>query len=102
MREWLARVQHDLVKRLLWPARDRRELGGTAQPGELLPHLIDEEGQPTTPLDLWRALRQEAPAPTAALDLFEGALERAVLAAEAGDLDGVLQLEAAFAALKGR
>jgi hypothetical protein len=35
--EWLARVRHDLVKRLVWPARDRRDVGGAPAPGELAP-----------------------------------------------------------------
>ena len=35
--EWLARVRHDLVKRLVWPARDRRDMGGAPKPGELAP-----------------------------------------------------------------
>src|SRR5665213_1425681 len=38
---WLARLQHDLVKRLLWPARDRRDLGGAPAPGELARSLDD-------------------------------------------------------------
>ena len=29
--EWLARVRHDLVKRLVWPARDRRDIGREAR-----------------------------------------------------------------------
>jgi hypothetical protein len=40
--EWLARVRHDLVKRLVWPARDRRDIGGAPAPGELAPRLIDD------------------------------------------------------------
>ena len=40
---WLARVRHDLVKRIVWPARDRRDMGGAPKPGELVPDLIDEE-----------------------------------------------------------
>ena len=46
--EWLARVRHDLVKRLVWPARDRRDMGGNPAPGELVPDLIDDEGRPIT------------------------------------------------------
>ena len=66
--EWLARVRHDLVKRLVWPARDRRDMGGNPAPGELVPDLIDDEGRPIT-------------------------------APQAGDVAGVIALEAAFAAL---
>jgi hypothetical protein len=98
---WLARVQHDLVKRLLWPARDRRDLGGAPGPGELVPQLIDGEGRPTTPAALWADLTAEAPAGAAraAALRFGQALARALAAAEAGDLDGVLALEPAFADL---
>jgi hypothetical protein len=99
MQGWLARVQHDLVKRLLWPARDRRDLGGKPGPGELEPTLVDEEGQPTTALSLWNTLRAESSAPAAALDAFEAALEAAVGAARRGDLEGVLALDGAFRAL---
>ncbi|HVZ75515.1 MAG TPA: hypothetical protein VHJ20_24245 [Polyangia bacterium] len=92
---WLARVRHDLVKRLLWPARDRRDVGGAPAPGELLPALIDDEGRATTAAALWSALRREAPA-GAPIEGFTEALGRAVAAAEAGDVNGVLSLEAAF------
>jgi hypothetical protein len=101
MRVWLARVHHDLVKRLLWPARDRRDVGGKPKPGELVPQLVDDEGAPVTALALWSALRAEIPAgaPAAALDLFAQRLESAVAAAHAGDVDGVLALDGAFRAL---
>jgi hypothetical protein len=99
MSPWLARVQHDLVKRLLWPARDRREMGGAPAPGELLPRLIDEEGRPTTAAALWAGLRDEAAAPAEALDAFGAALDGAVRAAERGHVDGVLALDGAFRAL---
>jgi hypothetical protein len=102
---WLARVQHDLVKRLLWPARDRRDLGGAPTPGELVPRLIDEEGAPITATALWAALAAQAPvgaanAPVAAaLARFAEALAHALAAGQAGDVAGVLTLEAAFAEL---
>jgi hypothetical protein len=99
MDPWLARVQHDLLKRLLWPARDRRDLGGPARPGELVPQLVDEEGRPTTAAALWAELRAESAAPTAALDAFGAAVDGAVRAAERGDVDGVLALDGAFRAL---
>jgi hypothetical protein len=95
---WLARVRHDLVKRLVWPARDRRDAGGAPSPGELVAPVIDEEGRPTTPAALWAALAQDAPA-GADLAPFGAALAGAVAAARAGDLDGVLALEPAFQAL---
>jgi hypothetical protein len=100
MEPWLARLHHDLVKRLLWPARDRRERGGQPAPGELRPNLIDDEGRPIDPLSLWRALRAGAPLPAAALDRFEAALTAAVAASERDDVAGVLALEPAFALLR--
>ncbi len=102
---WLARVQHDLVKRLLWPARDRRDLGGAPAPGELVPRLIDEEGAPITAAALWAALAAEAPVgaadspAAAALARFSEALALALAAGQAGDVAGVLKLETAFATL---
>lgn len=97
---WLRRVRHDLVKRLLWPARDRRDVGGPVSPGELVARLIDDEGRPATAEAVWRGLRAEAPAPDhAALLAFEPALLAAVAAAARDDLDGVLALEAAFEGL---
>jgi hypothetical protein len=98
MNGWLRRLQHDLVKRMVWPARDRRDLGGAPRPGELVARLTDDEGRPIAAQDLWIALRAEAPAdaPAAALDAFGEAVARAAAAAPAGDLDGVLHLEAAF------
>ncbi len=100
---WLARVRHDLVKRLVWPARDRRDLGGAPAPGELCANLVDDEGAPTTARALWSALAAEAPRGGASDDAgdqamlrFEAALTRAVSAGVAGDADGVLALEPAF------
>jgi hypothetical protein len=96
--EWLARVRHDLVKRVLWPARDRRDVGGVPARGELVATLIDDEGREITADALWAALRAEAPAGLA-LGEFDAALTRARAAAAAGDVDGVLALEPAFDAL---
>jgi hypothetical protein len=98
---WLARVRHDLLKRLLWPARDRRDLGGVPAPGELVPDLVDDEGAPTPPHALWSTLvadrsGRQASAEAEALRRFEAALTRAVSAAVAGQVDGVLALEPAF------
>jgi hypothetical protein len=95
---WLARVRHDLVKRLVWPARDRRDAGGPVVPGELVASLIDDEGQPTTPEALWEALAADAPA-GAALGPFAAAVAQAEAVAAADQLDGVLALEPAFEAL---
>jgi hypothetical protein len=100
LRAWLARVQHDLVKRLLWPARDRRDLGGPLRPGELCVELVDEEGQPVSAAQLWRSLRDQAPATADdALAEFAIAIDRAVAAAACDDLAGVLALEGAWQAL---
>jgi hypothetical protein len=96
--EWLARVRHDLVKRLVWPARDRRDMGGSPGPNELAPDLIDEEGRPISAEDLWSALAAEAP-PNADVGSFAAAVRGAAAAARAGDVDGVIALEAAYAEL---
>ena len=96
--DWLARVRHDLVKRLVWPARDRRDLGGAPAPGELSPRLIDDEGAPISADALWAALAADAP-PGAGVGAFGAAVTRAVAAADAGDMQGVIALEAAFADL---
>ena len=92
---WLARLRHDLVKRLVWPARDRRDAGGAPAPGELVPRLIDDEGRPATADSLWAALAADAP-DGLYLDAFAAALSRAAAAAAAGDVAGVLALEPAF------
>ena len=96
--DWLARVRHDLVKRLVWPARDRRDVGGVPAPGELSPRLIDDEGAAISADALWAALAAEAP-PAADVAAFGAAVTHAVAAADAGDMQGVIALEAAFAAL---
>src|SRR5262245_61347842 len=98
---WLARVRHDLCKRLLWPAKDRQALGGGVEAGELVVTLIDEEGAPIGAAELWARLASEAPAgtPAAALEAFEGAVIEAVEAAGRNELGGVLALEGAFAEL---
>jgi len=97
-RAWLALVRHDLVKRLVWPARDRRDAGGPVVPGELVAPLVDDEGRPTSAAAAWAVLAGDAP-PGADLPPFGQAVDRAVAAAQAGDVDGVLALEAAFTAL---
>jgi hypothetical protein len=84
---------------MLWPARDRRDLGGPVRPGELVADLLDDEGARIRAEELWRALRAEAPpgaAGGAALDAFEHAVELASAAARRGDIAGVLALEPAF------
>jgi hypothetical protein len=95
---WLGRLRHDLVKRLVWPARDRRDMGGLPKPGELVPRLLDEEGRPATPGAVWRALAVDAPPEIGAdaLQAFADALAAVEAAAAAGDVSGVLALETAF------
>ena len=95
---WLARIRHDLVKRMLWPARDRRDLGGPVRAGELIAKLIDDEGQPTHAAELWQALLADAPAgiPDAITRPFATALAGAEAGARADQLPPVLALEAAF------
>jgi hypothetical protein len=96
---WLARVRHDLLKRLVWPARDRRDIGGPPVAGELVANLVDDDGGSTTAHALWNALVADGPdghAAGPALGRFEAALTRGVSAAASGDVDGVLALEPAF------
>jgi len=97
---FLSRVRHDIVKRMLWTARDRRDLGGPVVPGELVATLLDGEGRPTTPRDGFAALCEDVDGLNpAALARFLAALDAAAAAARADDLAGVLALEAAFADL---
>jgi hypothetical protein len=95
---WLSRLRHDLVKHLLWPARDRAEMGGAPAPGELVPRLIDAEGRAVEAAALWAGLRADAPAGLW-LEAFDAALGRALAAAGAGDVAGVLAFEADVEAL---
>jgi len=95
---WLARVRHDLVKRMVWPARDRRDLGGPVVSGELVTKVIDGEGQPSTVGEVWRALLADAPGeiPQAVVRVFTAALEKAEAGARTDHLDPVLALDPAF------
>ena len=95
---WLARVRHDLVKRMVWPARDRRDLGGPVVAGELAARLIDGEGQDTSASALWLALLADAPAGVSdeIAAPFAQALADAEAGAKADRLAPVLALETAF------
>jgi hypothetical protein len=94
---WFRQLRHDLVKRMLWPARDRRDLGGEPRHGELAVSLVDDKGTPTTVEVLWASLRATAPEPGhLALATFETALRKAEVAAQRDDVAGVLALEEAF------
>jgi hypothetical protein len=95
---WLSRVRHDLVKRLLWAARDRQDLGGPVVDGELVATILDEEGRPARAADHFQALCGDA-RPWLAKDAqnrFGQALVAAEMAARRNDLAGVLALEGAF------
>lgn len=100
-REWLRMVQHDLVKRLLWPARDCQALQKKPEPRGLVPHLIDGEGNPIEAEALWVLLREQAPEGLH-LENFELTLEASLAAARADDLEGVLALQSAFDALRSQ
>jgi hypothetical protein len=95
----VARVRHDLVKRLLWVARDCRDSSRAPTPGELITTLYDDEGQPIDALSLWLQLLEQAPA-CGSLDEFGRALGSCVEAARRNDLAGVLALETAFERLR--
>lgn len=92
---WLSKVQHDLVKRLLWAARDCHEFGRAPAPGELLPSLFDDDGVSIDARSLWARLRAEAPEGIGLAD-FDSAVLASIAAAEANDLQGVLLLQDAF------
>jgi hypothetical protein len=101
MNPWLQRLHHDLVKRLLWTARDCAETGTKPAPGELVSSLIDEEGRSISPRALYQKIAADAPD---GVDLtpFTRALEACLRAAEANDVPGVLRLEEAFDALRAQ
>jgi hypothetical protein len=92
---WLNRVRHDLVKRVLWSARDYRAMDQTPLPGGLITQCINDDGQLVSLLECWRALREEAPAELRLVE-FERALKHSLDAATRNDLTGVLALEPAF------
>src|SRR5512147_1263083 len=98
---WLRRIHHDLVKRLLWSARDCRELGRDPLPGELITTLLDEEGEPIEALALWQHFAVQAPEGIE-LCAFETALRQSIAAAASNDLQGVLALEPAYERLKSQ
>jgi hypothetical protein len=95
MHPWLRRLHHDLVKRLLWTARDCAETGTTPAPGELVKSLIDEEGCPISARALYGKLAADAPDGVDLTDFAE-ALEACLQAAEANDVPGVLRLQKAY------
>lgn len=96
---WLTRVQHDLVKRLLWTARDYRAAGQPPPAGSLITHCINDEGAAISAVECWQTLKAEAPEGIDLAD-FEHALEQALAAANVDDVEGVLRLQAAFERLR--
>lgn len=68
MKEWLARLRHDLVRPLVWRARDVREddMMADGEKRRLLAAVLDElydgEGRPITALALWQEIAADAPA----------------------------------------
>jgi hypothetical protein len=108
---WLARLRHDLLKPVLWRARDLDASGQRPGHDDLaafrraLLEVADENGKPTTACSWWRERRRQAPAtlPGSALDAFEMALAAAEDAMSEQDapaaLAAIRRLEAAFASL---
>jgi len=107
MQDWLRRARHDLVKPLVWTARDLVDLGrpllatDLAEMRRALGQLIDQAGTSVTMDELWRQLRTVAPVaiPAGALDRFEQALQQVALACHADAqtaADALLALEPAF------
>jgi hypothetical protein len=95
MHPWLQRLHHDLVKRVLWTARDCAETGTKPLPGELAVGLLDEAGRSISPRALYQKLAADAPD---GVDLteFTRAFEACLRAAEADDVQGVLRLQQAY------
>jgi hypothetical protein len=100
MHPWLAAVRHDLLKRVLWPARDGGDLADLKRG---MRELIDDEGRPVTAVALFEKLRENAPAHARlACDEFARALQKAEDALDSrwpGPRDQILALDPAFAAL---
>jgi len=104
MHPWLRALQHDLVKRALWPARDVVASG--EQDVEALrrglTELCDAEGRPITAERLFERMRAAAPCPARACDAFAASLHAAVASLDSSwpaPLQAVLALEDAFSAL---
>ena len=81
MDPWLSRLRHDLVKRAVWAARDRREATREPSAADALElraglfELRDGEGRIVSARELWEELRRQAPpVPPAALDSFGAAV----------------------------
>lgn len=101
MHPWLQTLRHDLVKRVVWAARDQRDTGtrDLALLQLALSRLTGPEGERVDALSLWEILKRDAPVPTAA---FERALRDAVAGLQEpwpAPLEKILALEPAFDAL---
>src|SRR4051812_29951903 len=104
MDPWLRALQHDLVKRAVWPARDLKESGEQDVQAlrRGLTELCDAEGAPITAERLFERMRADAPCPPAACDAFAAALQGAMKSLDSAwpaPLNAVLALEDAFSAL---
>ena len=88
--EWLARVRHDLVKRLVWPARDRRDIGGERRRrASWLARPHRRRGAPDDRRGAVGGAGGRRAARGRRWPTFAAALADAVAAAEAGDVPGV-------------
>ena len=111
---WLARLKHDLVKQVVWRARDLRDLGQHATPadmaalGRALLELRDGEGRAVDAVGLWDAFMGDPDAPPrqASIDDFGRAVRSAqdAVVAQAPEapevvMSKVLDLETAFDAM---
>jgi hypothetical protein len=104
MHPWLRALRHDLVKRVVWPARDLRDSGeqDVAALRQALMQLRDAGGAPITAERLFERMRRDAPCPAEACDAFAAALQAAVVALDSSwpaPLQAVLRLEDAFSVL---
>lgn len=108
MKEWLARLRHDLVRPLVWRARDVREDDLIAEEGEkrrllaaVLDELYDGEGRPITALALWQEIAADAPASldARARQAFADALAHAVEVVSRVGTTREQPIDAAYAAI---
>lgn len=64
---WLARVKHDLVKRMVWPARDLADTASPCTPPNIqllrdgALDLRNDDGDTTDAVQLWQTLVRDAP-----------------------------------------
>ena len=104
MHPWLRALRHDLVKRVVWAARDLRDSGeqDVAALRRGLMELTDAEGEPVSAEELFARMRPTSPCTREACDAFASALQAAVQSMDSrwpAPLSAVLALEDAFSAL---